>query len=171
MTLFFLACAAKKQLSPPQMKADDAMQPSAFGFVSNIEHSLVKGSSEATICDFGIFSQGDYPPNDAAFSCLRRKKQLLPPQRKSEDPYDRPILCFLILCVIVKHSTMSLALSFGSRQRLHGSCSYGALVCIRVAPKLCIVMGCFLKKEQFRAILTFQIGEFGIFLSVLPKTY
>lgn len=38
------------------MKADDAMQPSAFGFVSNIEHSLVKGSSEATICDFGIFS-------------------------------------------------------------------------------------------------------------------
>lgn len=56
MTLFFLACAAKKIAVTPLDESGRCYAAVRFWFVSNIEHSLVKGSSEAAICDFGIFS-------------------------------------------------------------------------------------------------------------------
>ena len=87
MTLFFSCLRRKKQLLPPQRKLDDAMQPSAFMFF--ILRIIVKyptmfltgqvKNPEVMYCAFGIFSQGDYPPNDAIFSCLRCKKIAVTP--------------------------------------------------------------------------------------------
>ncbi len=77
------------------------------------------------------------------FSCLRCKKIAVTPLEeigRSIRPSD-----FVFFNFVCNSETLNDV--FGSRQRLHGSCLYGALVCIRVAPKLCIVMGCFLKKE------------------------
>ena len=42
-------------------------------------------------CDFGIFSYGDYPPNDVFFSCLRFKKTaVITIEERGQRPFSLP---------------------------------------------------------------------------------